>query len=353
MSPAPASAPLFFASDNGSGIHPDILDAIARANTGATTAYGDDPYSARAIAALRDAFGAGVEVYFTFGGTGANVLGIASVARSFHAVYCADCAHIWADECSAPEKFFGGKLVPVPSTHGKITPAAVAAAIGDSRGVHHAVPRVVSITQASERGTLYTAAEIRALADFAHDADMLLHVDGARFANAAAALGVSLAEISTDAGVDILSFGGTKNGLMLGEAVIFFDPALAADAGFLRKQATQLASKMRFIATQFEALMSNDLWRRNAAHANAMAARLAAALADIPGVELECPVQINALFVRLDPRYIAPLLERSRFYLWDERRGVARWMTSFNTTAAEVDAFAALVREVAARCNTA
>lgn len=347
------SEPLFFASDNGSGIHPEILDAITRANNGSATAYGDDPYSARAIAALRDAFGAAVEVYFTFGGTGANVLGIASVARSFHAVYCADCAHIWADECSAPEKFFGGKLVPVGSDNGKISPAAVDAAIGDSRGVHHAVPRVISITQATEHGTLYTPAEMRALAEYAHDAGMLLHVDGARFANAAAALGVSLAEISTDVGVDILSFGGTKNGLMLGEAVIFFDPALAADAGFLRKQTTQLASKMRFIAAQFGALMTHELWRRNATHANAMSARLAAALAEIPGVELECPVQINALFVRLDPRYIEPLLEHSRFYLWDERRAVARWMTSFNTTTADVDAFAALVRDVARRFNPA
>lgn len=353
MSSAPLSEPLFFASDNGSGIHPDILAAITEANHGNTTAYGDDRYSEQAITALREAFGEAVEVYFTFGGTGANVLGIASVARSFHAVYCADCAHIWADECSAPEKFFGGKLVPIAADNGKITPAAVAAAIGDSRGVHHAVPRVVSITQATERGTLYTAAEIAALAEFAHEAGMLLHVDGARFANAAAALDVSLAALSTDAGVDILSFGGTKNGLMLGEAVIFFDPALAADAGFLRKQTTQLASKMRFIAAQFTALMTDNLWRRNAAHANAMAARLAAALAGIPGVELESPVQINALFVRLDPRYVDPLLEHSRFYLWDERRAVARWMTSFNTTPAEVDAFAALVRDTAHRFNPA
>lgn len=352
MSTTPASAALFFASDNGSGIHPDVLDAIARANTGTASAYGDDPYTAAAITALRGAFGPAVEVFFTFGGTGANVLGIAAIARSFHAVYCADCAHIWADECSAPEKFFGGKLVPVASTDGKITPAAVAAAVGDSRGVHHAVPRVVSITQASERGTVYTAAEIRALADFAHESGMLLHVDGARFANAAAALDVPLKAISAEAGVDVLSFGGTKNGLMLGEAVIFFQPQLAADAGFLRKQTTQLASKMRFIAAQFEALMTDELWRRNASHANAMAARLAAGITGIPGVDIESPVQINALFVRLDPRYVAPLQEHSRFYLWDERRTVARWMTSFNTTEADVDAFIALVRDVAARYHS-
>jgi len=343
------TAPLFFASDNGSGIHPEVLDAIGRANTGFATAYGDDSYTASAVNALREEFGVGAEIYFTFGGTGANVVGLASIARSFHAIYCADCSHIWSDECGAPEKFFGGKLIPVPSNFGKITPQSVRENMGDSRGVHHAVPRVLSITQPTEWGTLYQPEEIQALARFAHEHDMLLHVDGARLANAAAALGTSLGDITFELGVDVLSFGGTKNGLMVGEAIIYRNATLTADTGFLRKQATQLASKMRFLSTQFEALMHNELWRRNATHANAMARRLAAGLEGIDGVSLVCPSEINALFVRLDPRYVVPLLERSQFYLWDERASIARWMTSFNTREAEVDAFIALITAVAAR----
>jgi threonine aldolase len=342
------AVPLCFASDNASGIHPEILAAIERANTGHVVAYGNDPYTSRASDALRQAFGADAEVLFTFGGTGANVVGIASIARSFEAVFCADCSHIWADECAAPEKFFGGKLVPVPSQHGKITPEAIADSMGENRGVHHAVPKVVSITQPTEWGTVYRPDEIAAVADFAHANGMLLHVDGARLSNAAAALGTSLCAITSELGVDVLSFGGTKNGLMLGEAVIYFDPLLAANAGYLRKQATQLASKMRFIAVQFEAFLTDELWRRNALHANAMATRLAAAVAGIEGVELCCPVEINALFVKLDSRFIEALQAKSTFYLWNERDSIARWMTSFDTPAADVDAFAELLTEVSA-----
>jgi len=342
--------PLCFASDNASGIHPEIIAAIERANTGYVTAYGKDPYTERANDALRQAFGAAVEPLFTFGGTGANVVGIASMARSFEAVFCADCSHIWADECAAPEKFFGGKLIPVPSQYGKITPQAIEECMGENRGVHHAVPKVVSITQPTEWGTVYQPHEVAAIADYAHSKGMRLHVDGARLSNAAAALGTSLGAITCEVGVDVLSFGGTKNGLMFGEAVIFFDPALAADAGYLRKQATQLASKMRFIAAQFEALLTDELWRRNALHANTMAARLAAAIANIEGIALCCPVEINALFVELDRRFVEPLLTRSTFYLWNERDSIARWMTSFDTPAADVDEFAELLTEVSARC---
>jgi threonine aldolase len=343
---------LYFASDNASGIHPDILRAIERANHGYVTAYGNDAYTASACAALRREFGAGTEIYFTFGGTGANVVGIASLARSFEAVYCADCAHIWADECAAPQKFFGGKLVPVPSVNGKITPAAIAQHIGENRGVHHTVPRVIAITQPTEWGTLYRPEEIAALADFAHARNMYVHVDGARLSNAAAALDCSLGAITRDAGVDVVSFGGTKNGLMLGEAIVFLNAALATNAGYLRKQATQLASKMRFIAVQFEALLTDELWRRNALHANAMAARLGAGIERISGVELVCPVEINALFVKLEPPMIEPLLRKSMFYLWDERESIARWMTSFDTTPQDVDAFIALVSEVSAKFVT-
>lgn len=339
---------LHFASDNTSGIHPDILSAIERANHGFVKGYGEDPYTEAATAALRREFGERAEVFFTFGGTGANVVAIAAMARSFEAVYCADCSHLWSDECAAPEKFFGGKVVPVASVHGKISPETIAASMGENRGVHHAEPRVISITQATEWGTLYQPAEIQALAEFAHERGMLLHVDGARLANAAAALDTSLAAISSDLGVDALSFGGTKNGLLGGEAIVFINSRLAANAGYLRKQATQLASKMRFIAVQFEALMSDELWRRNAAHANAMSARLRDAVSDIDGVTVVCPVEANALFVQLDPALIEPLQARCVFYLWDAGASIARWMTSFNTTERDVDAFAKTIRETAA-----
>ena len=338
---------LNFASDNCSGIHPDVLRAIERANHGCAKGYGDDPHTKRAVDAFRAEFGDRVEVYLTFGGTGANVVGLASMARSFEAVYCADCSHVWSDECAAPEKFFGGKLVPVVSDFGKITPAAIAECMGENRGVHHAVPKVISITQPTEWGTIYQPAEMRALADFAHEHEMLLHVDGARLSNAAAALDTSLKAISTDVGVDVLSFGGTKNGLMGGEAIVFINPEYAKNAGYLRKQATQLASKMRFIAVQFEALLHDELWRRNAAHANAMATRLADSVNDIGGVELICPVEVNALFPVLRSTLIAPLQQQCEFHLWDSGASIARWMTSFDTSIAEVDAFSRLIRSTA------
>ncbi len=340
---------LYFASDNTSGIHPEVLEAIQHANHGYAKPYGEDPYTESAIGALRNVFGKHAEIFFTFGGTGANVVGIASMARSFDAVYCADCSHIWSDECAAPEKFIGGKLIPVPSEFGKISPTSVAASIGEDRGVHHTAPKVISITQPTEWGTVYRPKEMQTLAEFAHERGMFLHVDGARLSNAAAALETSLTAITTEVGVDVLSFGGTKNGLLGGEAIVFINEKLAKNAGYLRKQATQLASKMRFVSVQFEALLSNELWRRNAIHANAMAARLAAAVHDIDGVEFTCPVEINALFPRLDPAFIAPLQRRCLFYLWDANASIARWMTSFNTSASDVDAFGKIVREVAER----
>jgi threonine aldolase len=340
---------LNFASDNCSGIHPDVLAAIGDANRGFVKAYGDDPYTASAHALFRREFGEQAEILFTFGGTGANVVGIASVARSFEAVFCADCSHLWSDECAAPEKFFGGKLVPVPAQFGKITVDSIISCIGENRGVHHAKPKVISLTQPTEWGTLYRLSEMQEIAAFAHANDMLLHVDGARLSNAAAALGCSLAATSSDVGVDILSFGGTKNGLMGGEAIVFINPVCARDAGFIRKQATQLASKMRFISVQFEAFLTNDLWRRNAEHANSMAARLADHLASVPGVSFTSPVEVNALFPTLERRYIAPLEQKSLFYMWDANASIARWMTSYNTTSDDVDAFANVIKDVAKR----
>ena len=335
----------FFASDNASGVHPRVLEAIERANGGHAPPYGDDAWTEQAVSALREAFDTEAEVLFTFNGTGANVVGISAVMRPHQSVLCAESAHLWNSECAAPERFFGGKLIPVGDTFGKLTPAAIEPHLAQTRGVHHTQARVLSITQPTEWGTLYTIDEIRELADFAAGRDLLLHVDGARFANAAAALDVSFADLATRAGVDILSFGGTKNGLLAGEAVLIFNPVLAGDAAYARKQAMQLASKMRFISAQFLVYMDGELWRQLAGHANAMARRLAAALNGVSGLEFVCPVECNMLFPRLPSTAFEPLQEQFYFYPWDERASIARWVTSFDTTEEDIDRFAAAVIE--------
>ena len=333
-----------FASDNGAGVHPAVLAAINAANHGHASAYGNDPWTARASDALRAAFGGTAEILVTFGGTGANVVALATLTRRHDAILCADSAHILNSECAAVEHFCGGKLLPVASIDGKLSPALLAPVLGPTRGVHQARPRVVSITQPTEWGALYSVDEMRALADFAHAHELFLHVDGARYANAAAALGLSLAALSAEVGVDVLSFGGTKNGLLGAEAVVVFDPALALEAAYARKQATQLASKMRFIAAQFLAYLENDLWRELAGHANAMARRLAAALDNVAGLEFVCPVETNMLFPRL-PRGVLEALQRDfYFYTWRDSDAVARWVTSFDTSAEDVDLFAAAVK---------
>ena len=333
----------FFASDNASGVHPLMLDAIERANTGHAQAYGDDAWTAQAVAAIREAFDTEAEVLFTFNGTGANVVGLSAVTRPHQSVLCAESAHLWNSECGAPERFFGGKLIPVSDAYGKLTPAAIAPHLAQTRGVHHTQARVISITQPTEWGTLYTLDEIGELAAFAAQHDLLLHVDGARIANAAAALDVSFADLATRAGVDILSFGGTKNGLLAGEAVLIFDPALAGDAPYARKQAMQLASKMRFIAAQFAVYMEGELWRELASHANAMARRLADTLSGVEGLEFVCPVECNMLFPRLPRAALESLPAQFYFYTWDESQAIARWVTSFDTTEDDVDRFAAAV----------
>lgn len=331
-----------FASDNAAGVHPRVLEAIAEANADHALAYGADAWTQRAEDALRSAFDADAEVLLTFGGTGANVVGLATVMRGWDAVLCAGSAHLENDECAAAERFIGGKLVAVEHDYGRVTPETLAAHVGPTRGVHHARPRVVSITQPTEWGTLYTLGEMRALADFAHDHGLLLHVDGARLANAAAALGAELADLGARAGVDVLSFGGTKNGLLGAEAVLIFDRALAADAAYARKQAMQLASKMRFLAAQFLAILEDGLWRRLAARANACAARLAGGVRDLPCVEIVCDSPCNMVFPRL-PAPAMALGETFGFYTWDHARSIARWVTAFDTTDDDVDA---LVRAV-------
>ncbi|MBW3653611.1 MAG: low specificity L-threonine aldolase [Actinobacteria bacterium] len=330
-----------FASDNYAGAHPEVLAAIADANDGHAVAYGGDPWTARAEQLLREHFGEQVVSYLVFNGSAANVLSLRALCRPWESVVCAAQAHINVDEGGAPEQIAGVKLQDVPTQDAKLTPEHVEWLLG-RRGDEHAVqPRVVSVTQSTELGTRYSPFELHALAHFAHERGLLLHVDGARLANAAAALDVPLRALTTDVGVDVVSFGGTKNGLLLGEAVVFCDPRLAENFKYLRKQTLQLASKGRFIAAQFVALLEGDLWLRNASHANAMAARLADALLEAPGVRLTQPVQANAIFAVLPPGATAPLQQDWPFYTWDAATGEVRLVCSWDTTPDEVDAFAA------------
>ncbi len=329
-----------FGSDNHSGIHPAILKAIEAANRDHAVAYGDDPVTERAKTLIRELFGrADADVYFVFNGTGANVLSIRTLTRSYEAVICPATAHIWTDECGAPEKQAGCKLIPVATPDGKLTPELVVPHLHGFGFQHHNQPRMISISQPTELGTLYTPAEIRALAVLAHAHGMYLHVDGARLANAVAASGVSPRAMIAEAGVDALSFGGTKNGMMLGEAVVFFDGTLSRDAMYERKQLMQLSSKMRFAAAQFEAYLTDGLWLDMARHANAMARLLSEGASRIPGVEVTRKTQANGVFARLPRPAIARLLGKYCFYIWDENRDEVRWMASFDTTPAEVEAF--------------
>jgi threonine aldolase len=333
-----------FASDNAATVHPNVLQAIARVNRGHAFGYGHDDYSERVAKRVAEAVGGrDAGAFFVFNGTGANVVGLRAVCRPWHAVVCAETAHLNVDEGGAPEWVAGLKLLTVATEDGKLTPELAGTRIARLGDEHAVQPRVLSITQSSELGTLYTREELAALADLAHGHRLLLHVDGARLANAAAALGCSLSEAS--AGADLISFGGTKNGLMFGEAVVVRDPALAEPLLYLRKQSMQLASKMRFLAAQFDALLDDELWRLNAAHANAMAARLVGALRDLPGVTVTRPVHANAVFAVLAPEATAALQERFDFYTWDEATGEVRWMCAWDTTEADVDAFAAAVAE--------
>jgi threonine aldolase len=334
-----------FASDNNAGVHPEVLEAIARANQGHVIAYGDDPYTRSAIAKFEEQFGPGIDVFFTFNGTGANVLGLQALTRSYHAVLCSDYAHIYCDECGAPEKHSGCKLIPLPHQDGKITLDAVRHAYHGIGDQHHVQPRVISITQSTEMGTVYQPEEIRALARFAHEHEMFLHADGARISNAAASLGQTLRQATRDLGVDVLSFGGTKNGIMGGEAVVFFNRALSADFLYLRKQGMQLASKMRFIAVQFEALLTNDLWRRSAEHANRMARLLEAELRQIPEVRIVWKVEANGVFAQIPRHAIAKIKGKYFFYPWIEEKCIVRWMCSFDTTDEDVKDFVKVVAE--------
>src|SRR5580693_2401570 len=294
-----------FGSDNHAGTHPEVMRAIVEANAGDATAYGADPWTEQAVGELRRLSGAEGEAYLVLNGSGANVMGLGLLLGRHEAVICAETAHINTDECGGAERILGTKLLTVPSPEGKITPDLIARRLAGRGDEHFAQPGVVAVTQSTELGTCYSLAELRAIKEFCDASNLRVYLDGARLANAAAHLGCSVAEIAACA--DVLSFGGTKNGAMGVEAVVVMRPADAVNAPYLRKQHMQLSSKMRFLAAQFNALLTDGLWLRNAAHANAMAARLASGLAAIPGVDVAYPVQADAVFARLNPGHIAEL----------------------------------------------
>jgi threonine aldolase len=334
-----------FASDNNAGVHPEVLKAIAEANRGHAVGYGDDPYTQSVVQKFKQHFGSDTEVFFVFNGTAANCLGLKALTNTYHAVICGEAAHIYTDECGAPEKFTGCKLIPVPVTNGKLTVEAVSHAYHGIDDPHHVQPRVISITQATEVGTVYQPAEIKALAKFVHERGMFLHMDGARIANAAAGLGQTLGEATRDLGVDVLSFGGTKNGALGAEAVVFFDKKLGYDFLYLRKQGMQLASKMRFISAQFDALFTGDLWRKSAQHANRMARLLQKELTKIRAIKIVYKVEANGVFAKIPRAAIAKLQKRYFFYVWNEQQSVVRWMCSFDTTEQDVKEFARFVAQ--------
>jgi len=333
-----------FGSDNHSGAHPAVMRAIVEANTGDAVAYGADPWTERATSELRRLAGADGEVYLVLNGSGANVLGLGLLLDRHEAVICAESAHIHTDECGAAERILGTKLLTVPAPDGKLTPELIASRLAGRGDEHFAQPGVVAITQSTELGTCYSLAELRKIREFCADNGLRVYLDGARLANAAAYLGCSLAELAEH--TDVLSFGGTKNGAMGVEALIVMRAGDSANAPYLRKQHMQLSSKMRFLAAQFIALLTDDLWLRNARHANAMAARLASGLANLPGVEVVYPAEADAVFARLSRQHIAALQREWMFHVWDETTSVVRWMTAFDTQERDVDDFLAGIAAV-------
>ncbi len=345
-----------FASDNYSGIHPKALEAIALANSGHAQAYGEDAWTERLQQRLEHLLGAGTRAFPVFNGTGANVVCLQALCRSHQAVICSDFAHIHVDECGAPEKLTGAKLLPVlTGPDGKLTAERIEPLLQAQGVQHHSQPAVISVTQATEWGTVYTPEEVRRLADFAHRHAMKLHMDGARLANAAAFLGCSVAAFTGEAGVDALSFGGTKNGMMLGELVVVWDPDLAREIPFIRKQSMQLSSKMRFVSAQFEAMLEGDLWIQTAAHANRMAQRLAQEAGRVGGVRVVREPQANEVFVRIAANRASRLQKETAFYVWDPRplpgetepTVEVRWVCSWDTSEGDIERFVDSLRRSA------
>ena len=335
-----------FASDNNAGIHPEVLKAMQNANMGHCIAYGDDIYTQSAIAKIKEHFGEDIDVYFMFNGTGSNVLALKMLTESYNSIICAETAHINVDECGAPEKFTGCKLLSVPTKNGKLTIEKIKYHMHDFGFEHHSQPKVISFAQVTEMGTVYSPSEIREITDYAHKNNMFVHMDGARLCNAAVSLDISLREITADVGVDVLSLGLTKNGAMNAEAIIFFNQKVSDKFKYYRKQGMQLASKMRFMSVQFETLLSNDLWKKNAEHANKMAKSLAKKVSKIPQVKITQKVEANGVFAIIPSEIISKLQEEFFFYMWDENKSEVRWMTSFDTQLEDIEKFMLLLQKL-------
>ena len=326
-----------FGSDNHSGVHPNIMKAIVDANNGYSISYGEDELTKSSVKKIKKVFGSDVDVFFVYNGTAANILGLKTVTNSFNSIICADTAHLNVHECCGPEKFTGCKLVIIPTKDGKLNPELIEPYLSGKGDVHMAQPKVVSITQSTELGTTYYIDELKNLCSFAHKNNLLIHIDGARLCNAAVFLKKDLKEITRDVGIDILSFGGTKNGMMYGEAVVFFDKKLTNDFEFYRKQGMQLTSKMRFISAQFNAFFKNNLWKKNAEYSNKMAQYLKNELCKITEVNIVQKVEANMVFVYIPKKYLHKLREKFFFHVFDENACEARLMCSFNTKKDSVD----------------
>jgi len=335
-----------FASDNNSGIHPQIMQAIVDANKDHAVGYGDDEWTGKADAVFRQLFGDDVQPYYVFNGTGSNATALQALTRSYYSIVCANTAHIYTDECGAAAKATAAVLNPVATPDGKLTPELIAQELHGLGVQHHSQPRVVSIAQSTEMGTVYTIEELKALCDFAHSHHLYVHIDGSRLANASAHLGVGLRELSRDCGADILSLGGTKNGMMMGEALIAFHPEWNEKLMYYRKQSAQLYSKMRYLSAQYIAYFQDGLWLQNATHSNAMAEYLAGKIQNLPGVRLTQKVEVNSLYLILPQEAIRQLLEHYFFYMWNENTNEIRLVCSWDTAKSEVDAFAGRLKTI-------
>lgn len=335
-----------FASDNNSGVHPAVLEAVIKANSEHAVGYGDDPWTEAATRKLKEVFGDAASPFFVFNGTGANSVALQAVTRPFNSILCAETAHINVDECGAPARMTGCAVIPIATPDGKLTPELIRPHLHNFGVCHHSQPKAVYISQVSELGTIYTIDEVRAIADLLHSYNMYLHMDGARLANACAYLGCTMREVTVDAGVDILSFGGTKNGMMMGEAVISFRPEITENLPFVRKQSAQLASKLRYLSAQFIPYLENNLWLENARHANACALRLAEALKQFPQIQFTQKIESNQLFFILPPEIVAKLQEKYFFYMWNEERSEARLVTSWDTTEEDIQSFIQTLHEI-------
>ncbi len=335
-----------FGSDNHAGVHPQILHSLTLANQGHAPSYGTDEWTAQATEKFKDHFGSQAQVFFVFNGTAANVTAMRALTRPYQSVFCTDVAHINVDECGAPEYLAGCKLIALPSTNGKLTIPELEKAFVRRGDQHFSQTQVLSLTQPTELGTVYSLDEMKELIFWAKERQLRVHIDGARLANAAAALKVSFKEFTTDLGVDIVSFGGTKNGLMMGEAVIILNKDLARDFKYIRKQSGQLPSKSRFIACQFLTYFENDLWREIADHSLKMAQDLYSAVCEIPGIEITQKPESNAVFAKIPSSWVKTLREKYFFYVWNENTFECRWMTSWDTQPSDIQGFAKALKEL-------